>query len=303
MRVLLTGGCGFIGAWIARRLAAKGLTVRILDLRIQRKVIDLVCGPAVADRFEWVAADMADTEAVHAAARGCDVLIHLAGMLTPGCRADPVLGAKVNLIGLLNVFLAARAEGIGRVLYMSSAGVFGPDGGQVPSPTTHYGAFKLAAERSATAFWEDDRMLSVGFRPYVVYGLGREDGLSAGPSLACRAVACGQPYVIPFTGVCDIIHVDDVAAAFEAALEAPLTQAHHVDLLGQRVQVEEVVKALRESVPGADVRAEGPPLPIRLPDGMQGAGGLLPGWSARDLREGIAHTIEDYRRTASVIAG
>ncbi|MER1966676.1 SDR family oxidoreductase [Castellaniella sp. GW247-6E4] len=296
MKVLLTGGGGFIGAWIARRLAARGMALRILDLRARRETIDLVCGPAVADAAEWVEADVADTAAVRAAARGCDALIHLAGMLTPCCRADPVLGAKVNLIGLLNAFLAARSEGIDRVLYMSSAGVFGPDGGEAPRPTTHYGAFKLAGERCAAAFWEDDRIPSIGFRPYVVYGLGREDGLSAGPSLACRAAARGLPYTIPFTGEFDVIHADDVAAAFEIALAAPVSQAHHIDLLGERARAEDVIEAIRGAVPQAAITAKGPPMPIRLPGYPTGPQGLLAGWSPRPLALGVAQTIDAYRR-------
>ena len=76
MKVLLTGGGGFIGAWIARRLAARGMALRILDVRIRRETLDQVCGPALVDRFEWVTADVADTGAVRAAARGCDALIH-----------------------------------------------------------------------------------------------------------------------------------------------------------------------------------------------------------------------------------
>jgi len=295
VKVLLTGGGGFIGAWIARRLAARGMALRILDVGIRRETLEQVCGPALVDRFEWVIADVADTGAVRAAARGCDALIHLAGMLTPGCRADPVLGAKVNVIGLLNVFLAARSEGIGRVLYMSSAGVFGPDGGQAPSPITHYGAFKLAGERCAAAFWADDGLPSIGFRPYVVYGLGREDGLSAGPSLACRAAARGQPYTIPFTGEFDIIHVDDVAAAFESALEAPATGAHRIDLVGASARAEDIIEAIRKVVPDAVIAAEGPPMPIRLPVHLQGPAALLPDWSARPLALGIAQTIEAYR--------
>lgn len=296
MRVLLTGGAGFIGAWIARRLAASGMVVRILDVGVQRATLDLVCGRSQVDDFEWVVGDVADAATVGNAARDCQAVIHLAGMLTPGCRADPVLGAQVNLIGLLNVFLAARSLGIDRVLYMSSAGVFGPDGGDVPSPTTHYGAFKLAAERCAVAFWGDDGLPSIGFRPYVVYGLGREAGLSAGPSLACRAAAMGLPYEIPFTGGFDIIHVDDVAAAFEQALKVPMTQAHHVDLVGGRALVEDVIESVVRVVPEARITASGPAMPIQLPARLHGPETLLQGWAAQTLDHGVARTIEDYRR-------
>lgn len=296
MRILITGGGGFIGAWIVKRLAARGDTLRIFDLREDRTIIEQVCGKDVAGALEWVVGDIANTGRVNEAAVGCDALIHLAGLLTPACRADPVLGAHVNLIGSLNIFLAARSHRIDKVVYMSSAGVFGPDGEDAPCPTTHYGAFKLAVERCAVAFWADDQISSIGFRPFVVYGPGREGGLSAGPSLACKAAASAQPYVIPFTGTFDIVHVDDVAAAFERALDTEQPGAHIVNLLGGTARERDVVDAVLRVAPSAAISAEGPPMPIKLPMRDKGMERLLPGWSPRSLDEGIAQTIAFYRQ-------
>jgi len=157
----------------------------------------------------------------------------MAGILTPDCQADPVRGAEINLIGTLHAFEAARRHGIRPVIYTSSAGVFGPHDGAAPAPTTHYGTFKLATEGSARAYWADHGLPSVGFRPFVVYGPGRETGLSAGPSLACRAAARGQPYVIPFTGATGMVYVEDVAAAYVAALTGKLDGARVFNLLGR----------------------------------------------------------------------
>ncbi|WP_163837351.1 NAD-dependent epimerase/dehydratase family protein, partial [Providencia stuartii] len=67
-----------------------------------------------------------------------------------------------------------------------------------PRPTTHYGTFKLACEGSARAYLADRGLASIGFRPFIVYGPGRETGLTAGPSLACRAAARGESYRIPY---------------------------------------------------------------------------------------------------------
>ena len=159
-----------------------------------------------------------DTDTVMSAAEGCDIVAHLAAILTPACRDNPIRGAEINLIGTLNMFLAARRHGMGRVVYMSSAGVFGPDNGHTPFPTTHYGAFKLACEGAARAYYADHGISSIGFRPFVVYGPGRESGGSAGPSLAARAAAWGEAYTIPFSGASGLVYVDDVAAAYEAAV-------------------------------------------------------------------------------------
>ena len=192
MTVLITGGGGFLGAWIIRRLAARGIDLRVFDRRDDRGIVRAIAG-GVADRLDWRTGDVASLADVSAAADGCDFAIHLAALLTPACAENPILGAQVNLIGTLNVFEAAKARGMRGIAYASSAGVFGPDDGAIPHPTTHYGAFKLACEGSGRAYWQDAGLSSVGFRPAIVYGPGRETGLTAGPSLACREAVAGRP--------------------------------------------------------------------------------------------------------------
>jgi UDP-glucose 4-epimerase len=217
MKVLVTGGSGFLGAWIVRRLVRSNHQIRIFDIAANKSLVAEIAG-AGADTVEWQTGDIVDPDHVHGASEGCDAIVHLAGILTPDCRTDPIRGAQINLIGTLNVFETARKRGIRQIVYTSSAGVFGPTDGHTPCPDTHYGAFKLACEGSARAYWEDHRLGSFGFRPYVVYGPGRTTGLTAGPSLACRAAAKGEPYSIPYSGSAGLIYVDDVAAAYEAAL-------------------------------------------------------------------------------------
>jgi len=298
MRILITGGGGFIGAWIAKKLLEAGHEIRVFDLVDERRIMRLIAGGAIADAMDWRVGDIADTAAVEQAATGCDGIVHLAGLLTPACRANPLKGVSVNLVGTLNVFLAARRLGIARVIYMSSAGVFGPDGSGEPRPVTHYGSFKLACENSAAAFWSDDGLASIGFRPFVVYGPGREGGLSAGPTLACRAAAKGEAYTIPFTGSFDMIHVEDVAAAFVIALSLPPEGARVFNLPGVVTSSDEVVAAILRSVSDARIDASGDPMPIACPapDGLAQA--ALPGWKPRDLDSGIADTIAFYRQHA-----
>jgi UDP-glucose 4-epimerase len=297
MRVLVTGGAGFIGAWIVKRLVDAGLTPVIFDLVDSRRLIATIAGEETARSVTFHTGDIADTDTVLRAAEGCGAIIHLAGLLTPACRADPVKGAQVNLIGTLNVFLAARAQRMPKVLYMSSAGVFGPDDAETPRPTTLYGAFKLGGEFSAKAFYADDGIASVGFRPFVVYGPGREGGLSAGPSLACRAAAWGESYTIPFTGEFDMIHVDDVAAAFMTALGAPIDGARVLNLLGAQTDDQAVIAAIRAAEPKAQITASGPPMPVVTPSPDPNVAVLLPGWTPRPLAQGVAETIDFYRRT------
>jgi UDP-glucose 4-epimerase len=301
-RVLVTGAAGFIGAWILRTLVREGWEPVVFDLSRDRRLVAEICGAAIAETLDWITGDIANADDLHSAARGTDAIIHLAGLLTPGCRANPARGAQINLIGLLNVFAAAKALGHERVLYMSSAGVYGPDGGSIPQPTTLYGAFKLAGEICAKAFAADDGISSIGIRPYVVYGPGREQGLSAGPSLAARAIGEGRSYTISFTGPLDMIHVGDVAEAFVTALETKLEGAHIVNLFGQRLEAEAVARELQLLAPsGLTVNAEGPAMPIVLPQ-ADDSSNLLKAWSPRPLAEGLAQTIEFYRTRARIVA-
>lgn len=299
MRVLLTGGSGFLGAWIIRRLASRGIEVRVFDINPNRRTVIDVAGEDLAQTLDWRVGDIRSTDDVMRAAEGCDRVVHLAGVLTPACQANPVRGAEVNLIGTLNVFQSAKQHGFPLVVYASSAGVFGPDDPEHPFPTTHYGTFKLACEGSARAYWIDEGMPSIGFRPLVLYGPGRELGLSAGPSLACRAAARGERFVHAFTGRSGLVYVDDCAALFERALDSRPQGAVVHNVIGDVVAVDEVLAHIRHNVPDAQLSASGPPLPIAAGIGENGLDQAFPDWHQTSLAEGIRATIEHYRARAT----
>jgi UDP-glucose 4-epimerase len=296
MKALITGGTGFIGSWIAKDLIAEGFEVRSFDIKDDLSVAREILGPD-ANQIEWLQGDITDAPALAKAAEGCDLLIHLAAILTPDCQRNPVRGAEICLIGSLNVFEAARQQGVSRVLYMSSAGVFGPeDDGIYPRPTTLYGAYKLAVEGAARAYWEDHGISSVGFRPLIVYGPGRETGLTAGPSLACKAASQGNDYLIPFSGDTDFIFVADVAAAYRAAAVKQRDGAHVYNIVGDLGSAEDFAAEIMRAAPGAKVRAEGPTLPIAP---SIDAGTLrhdYPAIPRTTIREGVAATVAHYRR-------
>ena len=295
-RVLLTGGSGFIGAWIVKRLAARGVEARIFDINPDRATVAEIAGESLARDLDWRTGDIRSTEAVAEAAAGCDGVIHMAGVLTPACQANPVRGAEINLIGTLNVFEAAKKHGFPSVVWASSAGVYGPDDPKTPRPTTLYGAFKLAGEGAARAYWADQRIASVAFRPFVVYGPGREVGLSAAPSLAARAAAWGEPYNHSFTGSSGLIYVDDVAAIFERALAMPITGADAYNLIGETATVDQVLAEVRRNVPEAKLTQSGPPLPIAPGVAEEGLDEFMPDRPKTSLADGIRQTIEHYRR-------
>src|SRR5262249_55801511 len=156
----------------------------------------------------------------------------LAGLQVPTCRADPLLGARVNVLGTLSVFEAVRqaAGQVERLVYASSAAIFGPADqyaqGSVPddvppSPTTHYGVFKCCNEGNARIYFQDHGLSSIGLRPWTVYGVGRDFGMTSEPTKAIKALAVGRPYHISYGGRQDLQYVDDVAQIFVRCLEAP----------------------------------------------------------------------------------
>ena len=146
--------------------------------------------------------DLRDTDALKAvfAEHGVTHVIHLAALQVPFCRADPVLGAQVNVTGTVNIFEAARATGLGHVAFASSIGVYGPPSdfppGLIPNdapkrPRTLYGAYKVCNEGTALVYYEEYGITSACLRPYTVYGVGRNQGMTSEPTKALVAAATG----------------------------------------------------------------------------------------------------------------
>jgi nucleoside-diphosphate-sugar epimerase len=239
--------------------------------------------------------DITDAAAVDAAVEGSDAIVHLAAVLIPTARKDPLLGARINVLGTLHVFEAAKRHGVRNIAYASSAAVFGAEDGVHPEPRTHYGAYKLCNEGTSRAYYDDAGIRSVGLRPATVYGPGREIGVTADPTLAMRAAAEGKPYTIRFTGATGMDYVEDVAAIFARAATDTPDAAHAFSLQGQLAHMDEVLDAIREEIPGANVRAEGPELMFAAQLDETPLHAVLPGIKRTPLGEGTHKTIAFYR--------
>ncbi|KAF1022602.1 MAG: UDP-glucose 4-epimerase [Paracidovorax wautersii] len=304
MKILVTGGRGFLGAWVLKALLEDGHAARVFDRPGDRALVRLIVGP-MADAIEWHEGDIASAADVALAALGCDSAIHLAGLLTLDCRDDPLRAVDINIKGTIHVFEAARRQGWRGIAYASSAGVYGPDDASSPAPATVYGATKLACEGIARAYWgepaaQDDgrphRVASVGLRPFVIYGAGRESGSSAGPSLACRAIARGQPYEIAFTGATGLVYVEDVARVLVAAATQGHEGARVFNMAGDVFTTDQLLARLRALGPGAALSAAGAPLPIAADLPADDLRQLLPGYRPTPLDEGLRRTLAVYRR-------
>ena len=231
----MTGGYGCIGAWVARELVEAGQEVWVFDLKEDTHRIDLLLSRIRRDSVHFLQGDVSDPDAVRQAVEnvGATHLLHLAGLQTPTCRANPVLGAKVNVIGTLAVFEAAvalkgtgasgsstpaRPRCTGRPRPARRAGL--ADEVRL-APLTHYGAYKVCNELNARVYWLDNGVTSVGLRPWTVYGVGRDFGMTSEPTKAIKSVAAGRPYRISYGGLQDLQYVGDVAGTFLRALRRP----------------------------------------------------------------------------------
>jgi nucleoside-diphosphate-sugar epimerase len=264
MRVLLTGGYGCIGSWIVRHLLERGDQVFIFDLKEDPSRMRLIMSEEQVRKAAFLQGDVTDLPALQTAIREHEIthLVHLAGLQVPTCRANPILGAKVNVLGTLAVFEAVRLSRsqVKRLVYASSAAVFGPPedypAGPLAddvklSPTTHYGFFKCCNEGNAQVYFRDHGLSSIGLRPWTVYGVGRDLGMTSEPTKAIKALAVGRPYHISYGGMQDLQYVDDVAGAFVRCLEAPYTGAKSYNLRGDVVGL----PVFHQSLCAADAQA------------------------------------------------
>ena len=155
------------------------------------------------------------------------------GLQVPTCRADPLLGAKVNVLGTLAVFEAVTpvaSAGPAAGLRQFRRGFAarrsniraGPLADDVPStPTTHYGFFKCCNEGNARIYFQDYGLSSIGLRPWTVYGVGRDFGMTSEPTKAIKSLALGRAYHITYGGWQDLQYVDDVGRDRRALPGAP----------------------------------------------------------------------------------
>jgi nucleoside-diphosphate-sugar epimerase len=267
----ITGAQGCIGSWIVKALAERGDTPVVFDRSEDARRLNAIMERSALERVRFIAGDITEVAAVRSAleSSGARRMIHLAGLQVPTCKADPVAGAFVNVIGTLNVFESARAAGVERVVYASSAAVFGTADADTPvkemaatEPETHYGVFKRTNEGGARVYFLDHGLNSVGLRPLTVYGVNRDAGLTSDPTKAMKAAILGVPFRIRFSGATDFQYVEDTAAAFIRCADQAPAGAHVFNLHGETVVVERIVKVINQNAGRDLVTFGGPPIPI-----------------------------------------
>lgn len=307
-RVLVTGAGGCLGSWVIHQLVAEGTPVVAFDVSEDRRRLRLLLDEKQISRVVFRQGDLRDFSVVESLVRDEAItnIVHLAALQIPFCAADPVRGAEVNVAGTVNILEASyRSHGWVRgVAYASSAAVFGPaemyeDGVAYDdsplAPRTLYGVYKQANEGAARVYAADYGVGSVGLRPCIVYGPGRDQGLTSDPTKAMLAAAAGTSARIAFGGSSTFHHAQDAADCFLAAARMETGNAHIHNMGGPTAAIAEIADAVEAAAPGTRPAFDDDPLP--LPQAIDGTplDNLLQ-VRHRPLGEGIADSIGDFRR-------
>jgi UDP-glucose 4-epimerase len=303
VRCLVTGGAGFIGSNLVRALIARGDEVRVLDNFSTGNRANL----AGLD-VEIVEGELRSYERVHNATRGVETVYHLGALgSVPRSVQDPLTSSAVNVEGTLNVLLAARDEGIRRVVFSSSSSVYGSrtdlpvDEAMASDPISPYGVAKLAAERYCVSFSRVyDSFETVVLRYFNVFG-PRQSPLSqyaAMVPLFITAIARGEPVTIFGDGEQsrDFTYVENVVDATLRASEAEGASGRIFNVAaGSPASVNAVADAIGRILDRPVERRHAPPRPGDIRDSwadVTEAERVLGYRPSIDLEEGLRRTIE-----------
>jgi nucleoside-diphosphate-sugar epimerase len=307
----VTGASGCIGGWVVKNLVESGHKVYALMPHPEKlEKLRLIMKQADIDAIIPIPGDITNPELCKAAVSlsGAEKIIHLAALQMPFCRANPSMGARVNVEGTVNIFEAARAAGLKKVIYSSSTAVYGNaadyPGGEFGHnspliPRSFYGVYKQDNEWAAKVYFEEAGISSIAIRPFVVYGPLRDQGMTSTPTSAVKAAVRGEAYQISYGGTAEFQYADDTAKAFIAAAEKDFEGAAVYNLGGGTVSMEQIVAAIEKAVPEAKglITFKDTPLPFPRHHDTGELAKLVGPVCQTPLEEGIRMSAE-YFRTA-----
>jgi UDP-glucose 4-epimerase len=263
MRVLVTGGGGFIGSHLVERLLALDHEVRVLDSFATGRRENI----ARLSEVDLVEGDIQSYERTHAATLGCDAVLHQAALPSvPRSVQDPLMTNVANVTGTLNLLLAARDNGVRRVVYASSSSVYGPtevlpkEESQRPSPISPYAVSKLAGEGYCHAFSSIYGLECIALRYFNVFG-PRQDPNSQYSAVIPKFIVAGlegrQPTIFGDGEQSrDFTYVDNVIDANLLAMESDNGVGGVFNIAcGDRVTLNQMVTHLGDAL-GAPLEAD-----------------------------------------------
>ena len=315
MTTLVTGGGGFIGSHLVERLCRDGHRVRVLDNFATGRRESLI---PLLDEIELIEGDIQSYERVHTAVRGCELVFHLAALPSvPRSVQDPLTSNASNVIGTLNVLLAARDEEVRRVVFASSSSVYGANR-ELPKreemaalPIAPYGVAKLAAEGYCRAFHEVYGLETVALRYFNVFG-PRQDPLSQYAAVIPRFItACleeERPVVFGDGEQSrDFTYIDNAVEANLLAAEAEGVAGEKFNIAcGEQTTLNQLLEAIRR-LTGRSIEAEYlPPRPGDVPHSLADVSRARErlGYEVGiDIREGLERTVKHLEESPASATG
>lgn len=257
--VLITGGFGCIGSEAAKWLIRHSdVGVVVGSRKVSTERVERVFHDIDRQRLVCVEADVRDQGRLEQLLGEHNIthVAHMGALQTPDCNAHRDLGLQINLAGTQNMIEAMKAcsQTLLRFVFASSIAVYGPRAGYAgdhvptlaqPQPVNVYGTWKLAGEQLSGFFCEDSGVPTVSLRPGVLFGPGRDAGLTSTPTTAMKAVALGLPYEIPFRTKQDYLYAPDVGEAIGRALLDPFEGYGVFTLRSHTVDTQQFVAAMR----------------------------------------------------------
>jgi nucleoside-diphosphate-sugar epimerase len=309
-KFLVTGALGCIGAWAVKLLADEGTSITTYDLPGNPHRLRLIMDDAAMSRVNFVHGDITDYEHFERTVveHGITHIVHLAALQVPLVKANPIQGAKVNVVGTAIVLETARhhKSQVQSLAFASSVAVYDDPASYGDAPLAHdaphgplnlYGAYKHCNEDQARIYWQDYGVRSIGIRPCVVYGPGRDQGMTSTPSKAMVAAAIGQRYHISYGGTSIFQYARDTARVFIQAARASYTEAHTYNLGGSTVHMSEVVAAIDLAAPEQKGNVTFEPVTLAIPQSVDDAPleraiGQIK-WTP--LNDGVRESIETFK--------
>lgn len=310
MSYMVTGGTGFIGSYISRELVRRGEKVIAHELLPNTTVMESIMSPEEMGEIVVTQGDISDFVQLarvikeHAIER----IIHLASTVHPQSDLNPPLAEKVINLGMVNVLECARLFDLKKIVWASTVGVFGPsEKGLILNEDPHnppmvYGACKSHCEFLAKHYRKSWGVDHIGLRPTIVYGPGRERGISSFVQKLMAEPAVGTPTVVPFgDAVIDWQYVEDIASLFVKCSTIGPTKTQVYNVKGDVRSVREAKEYVLSLLPDADITLEPGDLfagDFRVDDSeLQAEIGFSPEYT---MEKGILATINFFRTAAGL---
>ncbi len=315
MRILLTGGTGFIGCYIARRLLQEGHQPLLLDIEPDKELVQSIVGKDAGETL-LIQGDILNTDEFAGIIKDsqADSIIHLVALRNNESQKNPERAFQLNCTGTINVFETARSMGIARVVYASSVAVLGSSGyytkmgfdplslpEEAPvNPHNFYGATKAFNEFSGAQYNKIYGMETVGVRLAVIYGLGKKEAsLTSMITSIVDNPARGMSAQVPITPdfAISFQHVADAAEALMLPLFASSLNRPFYNAGGSIVTFAEIADCVRSLIPGAQITFSGNQLPDVATCINTSRAELDFGYKPQPLEDRIAQHIEEVRNS------